>query len=278
MSDNSETPGLRTAIVYDYDGTLARGNITDHTLLPALGLTKEDFWDEVHRLAERHDADQILIYMDYLLRLGLERGFRLTREVLQEHGSHAPLFQGVLNWFARINTHASKLNLAVEHYIVSSGLQEMILGSAVSKHMRLVFGSKFVFDESGQARSPGVAINYTNKTQFLFRINKGIDNSFDDRKINEWIPPDQRPIPFRRMIFVGDGETDIPCMKMVRHQGGHSVAVFDPDLWDQGELQGRVHRLISQDRCSYVAPANYVENQQLEVTIMGVLGRIAEFA
>ncbi len=216
--------------------------------------------------------------MDYLLRLGLERNFLLTRGVFQEHGSHAPLFEGVLDWFDRINTHGSKLNLAVEHYIVSSGLQEMILGSAVSKHMRLVFGSKFVFDESGQARSPGVAINYTTKTQFLFRINKGIDNSFDDKRINAWIPPDHRPIPFKRIVFIGDGETDIPSMKMVRHQGGHSIAVFDPDRWHQGELQEKVHGLIAEDRCNFVAPADYTANQQLEVTVKGVLGRIAEFA
>ena len=280
MPNNSSDKGrgLRTAIVYDFDGTLAEGNIMDHSLIPSLGQSKEAFWDEVKCRAKRHDSDEILIYMHYMLELAQGIGLDLTEALLREHGGNAPLFEGVGDWFARINEHGRSLGLQIEHYIVSSGLREMILGSTVSDEMRIVFASGYIFDDDGKAKWPGVAINYTNKTQFLFRINKGIDNTFDNKKINEWVPLAERPIPFERIIFIGDGETDIPAMKMVRHQGGHSVAVFDPGRWVHQELQRKVHRLIAEDRCHFVAPADYSANQQLEITIKGIMGRIVNNA
>ena len=133
-----------------------------------------------------------------------------------------------------------------------------------------------IYDERDEAIWPGVAVNYTTKTQFLFRINKGDENTHDTEAIDRWMPMDERPIPFERMIFIGDGETDIRAMKMVRHQGGHSVAVFDPKKWERDELQDRVHSLIAEDRVHFVAPADYRENKQLDVTIKGILGRYAK--
>ena len=120
----------------------------------------------------------------------------------------------------------------------------MIQGCLIFSKFKRVFASRFIYDDRNEAIWPGVAVNYTTKTQFLFRINKGIDNTHDTEAINQWVPMDERPVPFERMIFSGDGETDIPAMKMVRHQGGHSVAVFDPNKWERDELQDRVHRLI----------------------------------
>jgi len=266
---------LRTALVYDFDGTLARGNVQEHSLLPELGISKDDFWAEVKRRTEEHDADEILVYMDYMLECARAVEHPVTRAALQEHGRDVPLFAGLDSWFDRIDAYGRERGLAVEHYIVSSGNQELIEGSAIASRFERIFASRFMFDEAGEAFGPGLAINYTNKTQFLFRINKGIENCWDNAAVNRWMPLAERPVPFSRMIFYGDGETDIPSMKMVRHQGGYSIAVFDPDSFSEDRSQGKIHRLISEDRVHYVAPADYRRGHLLDVVTRGVLGRIA---
>lgn len=263
---------LKAALVYDFDGTLAPGNIQEHSFIPGLGIENNTFWREVKDDARRHDADEILIYMRQMLLRANSLGQQVTAEELKRHGKLTPLFNGVITWFDRINTHAATLGLDLEHYIISSGILEMIQGTPIADRFRMIFASKFIYSEGGEAIAPGVAINYTNKTQFLFRINKGILNYWDNDAINRWMPIPHRPIPFSRMVFIGDGETDIPAMKMVRHQGGHSVAVFDPEKW--GSLQEQIHRLIAEDRADYVAPADYQPGSQLEVTIRGALGRM----
>ncbi|HEY4177987.1 MAG TPA: HAD family hydrolase [Kofleriaceae bacterium] len=261
------------AIVYDFDGTLAEGNIQEHSFIPRLGIEKCEFWKGVKEQAEEHDADEILVYMWRMLEVARAKNVAVTRTAMIEHGRATPLFAGVESWFNRINAYARSQQLDLEHYIISSGIEEMIQGCTIYGQFKRVFASRFIYDENDEAVWPGVAVNYTTKTQFLFRINKGIDTTYDNEAINRWVPMDERPVPFERMIFVGDGETDIPAMKMVRHQGGHSVAVFDPKKWERLELQKRVHSLIAEDRVHFVAPADYSENSQLDVTIKGSLGR-----
>jgi haloacid dehalogenase-like hydrolase len=184
----------------------------------------------------------------------------------------------VEDWFQRTNSFAKREGLKLEHYVVSSGIRAMIEGSPVSKNFTRVFASSFAYDSDGEAVWPSVAINYTTKTQFLFRINKGIQNTWDNEAINRWIPMTERPLPFERIIFIGDGDTDIPSMKMVRFQGGVAIAVFDPQKWSQSSHQNKMGRLIAEDRVNYVAPADYRPGQQLDVTVRGVLGRIAREA
>ena len=267
---------VRAAIVYDFDGTLARGNIQEHSFLPKLPYPKEKFWQEVKDLARQHDADEILIYMWRMLELAREAGTPVTKEGLRAHGRDVPLFDGVDNWFSRIDRHAGTIGLQLEHYVISSGTYEMLQGCRVFENFKQVFASKFVYDGEGNAVWPGLAINYTTKTQFLFRINKGVSNSWDNESVNRWMPMEKRPVPFSRMIFIGDGDTDIPSMKMVRHQGGHSIAVFDPNAWQDKEnkAQERIYRLISEDRVNHVAPADYTDGSQLDITVKGILGRI----
>jgi len=265
----------RTALVYDFDGTLAPGNIQEHTFIPGLGVSKEEFWKEVERRAREHDADQILVYMWSMLELSREQGVPITREGLEAHGRDTPLFAGLDSWFQRINQYGRARGLEIEHYIVSSGTGEMIGGCSIRPFFKQIYASRFIYDAEGHAVWPGVAINYTTKTQFLFRINKGIESSWDNTTINRWMPTDERPVPFSRMIFLGDGETDIPSMKMVREQGGHSIAVFDPDIWDTPRTQEHVYRLIAEDRAHFTVPADYSDHSQLSVTVKGVLGRIA---
>ena len=267
-------PSHRTAIVYDFDGTLAPGNIQEHSFLPDLDVDKNDFWKEVGEQKRQHDADEILVYMRLMLQRAKDKGVAVTKDALAAHGASTPLFKGVETWFERINAHAAGLDLALEHYVVSSGNEELIEGSPIARHFTHIYGSKFIFDDDGQAVWPGTSVNYTTKTQYLFRINKGIANHWDRESINRFVPLNERPIPFTRMLYIGDGDTDIPSMKMVRHQGGFSIAVFDPGQWRTG-AQEKIHNLIAEDRVHFVAPGDYSEGSQLEVIVKGILGRFA---
>lgn len=267
---------LRTALVYDFDGTLAPGNIQEHSLLPNyLKSSPDEFWRRVATEKQLHDADEILIYMWLLLARAEEHAAPLTREVLREHGARTPLFSGVPTWFERINAHGAKRGLALEHYVISSGNEEMIAGTSIASRFRKVYASRYAYAEDGRAVWPAVAINYTSKTQYLFRINKGVDNNWQHEPVNRWVPREERPVPFSRIIYLGDGDTDIPSMKTVRNLGGHSVAVFDPERWAKRQLQNKVYNLIAEDRAHFVVPADYTDGSQLDITIKGLLGRIA---
>jgi len=263
----------RVAIVYDFDGTLARGNMQEHSFLPELGVNSKTFWNDVKAAARKNDADEVLVYMWHMLELAKEQGIRITKKALTNHGKEIPLFDGVDDWFRRIDKFGTERTLSIEHYVVSSGNHEIIAGSKIFRRFKNVYASRFIFGKAGEAVWPAVAINYTTKTQFLFRINKGIENSWDNEQINRWVPMNERPIPFSRMIFIGDGGTDIPSMKMVRFQGGHSIAVFDPESFQQSPK--KVYRLIAEDRVHFVAPADYSDGSQLDVTIKGILARMA---
>ncbi|NLS07658.1 haloacid dehalogenase-like hydrolase [Rhizobium sp. P32RR-XVIII] len=265
---------LRTAIIYDFDGTLAKGNLQETSFIPKVGMTTKDFWGEVKARTRQHDADEILVYMHLMLQKSREMNAPITVEDLRKHGKDAPLFPGLADgsWFNRINSFASDNGLELEHYIVSSGIHEMIEGCAIRNYFHRIFASKFIY-ENDVAAWPGVGINYTTKTQYLFRINKGIDNHWNNEAVNQFKPQQDRPIPFDRMIFLGDGDTDIPTMKMLTYQGGHSVAVYDHDRSERD--LAKVHRLISDGRADFVAPASYEEKSQLDIIIKGILGRIA---
>ena len=227
----SKNSYIKAAIVYDFDGTLAEGNCAEHGLLPELGVTDIDgFWKKVTEETKSRDADGILTYMGMLALQARIKGKRdhLKPEKLKSHGKTIPLFPGVESWFRRINNYALEQNIELEHYIVSSGLEEMILGTSIAKEFKRIFGCKYHYDKStGYVKWPAVAINYTTKTQYIFRINKGVLNCYDDTKVNEYIEHRQRSVPFEHMIYLGDGDTDIPCMRLVKEQGGCSIAVFD---------------------------------------------------
>ena len=268
------TQPFSTALIYDFDGTLARGNLQEARFLPELEIDPDAFWDEVETLSRSHDADNILVYMQLLLTRARAKGVRLTREKLRAFGSELHFFAGLEDgsWFERINAFADGLGLHLAHFIISSGNFELIEGCPIHSRFERVFASRFAF-EDGEAAWPSVAINYTNKTQFLFRINKGIANVWDHSEINAYTPDAKRPFPFRRMVFIGDGDTDVPTMKMMTHKGGASVAVYDPAR-DRRTLD-KIDRLIAEGRVDFVAPADYTENSQLDIVVRGILGRIA---
>lgn len=266
---------MQCALIYDFDGTLAKGNCAEHGLMPALGLNEHsDFWPEVNRKNRERDGDEILTYLGELAKRARDEGKQdeLKPERLQAYGKSIPLFPGVVDWFDAINRFASDQGIALSHYIVSSGLEEMIRGTPVAKHFKKIFGCRYHYDEAtGHAKWPAVAIDYTTKTQYLFRINKGIENSWDNVTINEYIEPGDRPVPFDHMIYFGDGDTDIPAMKMVKAQGGCSLAVFDGDKWGDGKTQNKIEKLISEERANYVVRGDYTSGSQLDVTVRGIL-------
>ena len=216
------------AISYDFDGTLSPGHMQNYDFIPALGMKPKVFWDEVKELAKHQQGDEILIYMGQMLRKADAADVSVTRESFETFGSTLDLFPGVPDWFRRIDDYGREHGVKVEHFIISSGLREMIAGTTIAKHFKAIFASGFWYDQNKVARFPAMAINYTTKTQYLFRINKGNLDVWDHTTINNYVKLADRPIPFTNMVFIGDGETDIPCFRLTKDQGGHSIAVYDP--------------------------------------------------
>ena len=275
MADTTR-PLLKTAIIYDFDGTLARGNMQEVSFIPSIGMTPAQFWNETVRPRTiASDGDGILMYMQMMLQTAREQGAPVTRQALQDHGRDVALFEGLRDrsWFDRMNEFGAQYGLEIEHYIISAGLEEMIQGCPIAEAFTHVFASKYAYDDNEVAVWPAVGVNYTTKTQYLFRINKGVNNHWENERVNHFIPDDQRRIPFERMIFLGDGDTDVPTMKMMHTKGGFSIAVYDPrnSKCDQDKIYG----LISEDRVNFVAAADYREGSPLDLIVKGLIGRIA---
>jgi phosphoserine phosphatase len=216
------------ALIYDFDGTLSAGNMQEYNFIPAVGKSNKEFWSEANDLAEEQDADQILTYMALMIRAAQAKGISLRREAFQECGKGVELYPGVMEWFDRINSYGEQRGVKILHYINSSGLKEIIEGTAIADKFQKIYACSFLYNIDGIAYWPAVAVNYTNKTQFIFKINKGVESVYDTKQVNRYMEEKSRPVPFSRMIYVGDGTTDIPCMRLVKNFGGHSIAVYNP--------------------------------------------------
>ena len=212
---------LTIALIYDFDGTLAPGNMQEYDFIPAVGKSNKEFWHDANQLAEEQDADMVLTYMARMIQEARSKGLSLRREAFQESGRRVTLYKGVREWFARINAYGAARGIRILHYINSSGLKEIIEGTEIAHEFRRIYACSFLYDIDGVAYWPAVAVNYTNKTQFIFKINKGVESVFDSKLVNQYIEEDKRPVPFRRMIYVGYGTTDSPCMRLVKNSGGH---------------------------------------------------------
>lgn len=258
----------KICIAYDFDGTLAPGNMQEHAFLPALGVNPTQFWAESNAMARAQQGDRILTYMHKMLAWARFKDIPMKRTDWAAHGQGVSFFEGVEGWFERINAAGAERGLAVEHYIISSGLRELIEGTPIHRQFRAIFASGFLYDASGVAVGPAIAVNYTTKTQYLFRINKGALDLADDSAVNAWRAPEARPVPFTNMIFIGDGETDIPCFRLVKEQGGHSIAVFPPLDHERAES---ARRLIGEGRVHCAVPADYRQGSELEGRVLAVL-------
>ena len=259
------------ALCYDFDRTLTPDDMQAQGYIQSVGYDVKQFWKETDLLAHTQGMDANLAYM-YKMVKEAEGNLVLTREALMDYGSRVRTFPGVEGWFERIRSYGKQEGVIVEHYIISSGLKEMIEGTAMAKAgaFERIYASAFCYDKNGVAVWPAQAVNYTNKTQFLFRIEKGALD-VNDPAVNDYFPPDKLRVPFRDMIYIGDSDTDIPCMKLVSTNGGYAVGVYDPNT----KNKDKVKKMIRDRRIRYFAPADYTEGSELDILVRSIIRRTA---
>ncbi|MGJ3231598.1 MAG: HAD family hydrolase [Oceanicaulis sp.] len=265
------TPAI--AIAYDFDGTLSPGSMQEHSFIPEIGEEKAAFWARVNGEAARLGADNILIYMHEMVKAARREGKRFRLDDIKRHGAKIGFFNGVAEgWFQRLRDHGAAQDVQVRHFIISSGLKEMIEASAVGCEFDAIFASEFKYDPNDVPEWAAAAVNYTNKTQFLFRINKGALDLSDHSEVNRYIPEDDRPVPFRNMIYIGDGDTDVPCMRTVKEQGGVSIAVHPPG---DAALAEKTAGLKADRRVHFTADADYSEGSKLDAYVRAAIDKMA---
>ena len=257
------------AICYDFDRTLSPDDMQAQGFIQKVGYDVAEFWKESNRLARENGMDSNRAWM-YLMITKAAGRTPMTRESLREYGSKVRLFPGVRHWFRRIREFGLRNSVIVEHYIISSGLREMIEGTPVGGEFEKIYASSFYFDGEGVARWPAQAINYTGKTQFLFRIAKGVLD-VNDPGVNDSFPPEKIRVPFRNMIYIGDSDTDIPCIKLVSTNGGHSIGVYDTRTQDKT----KVWKMMREKRIRYFAPADYNNGSDLDSLVKDIIRRTA---
>lgn len=257
------------AICYDFDKTLSPDDMQAQGYIQSIDYEVSEFWKESNELAKNNDMDQNLAYM-YMMASNARGKLLFKKGTLYEQGSNVKLFPGVKTWFDRINEYGKNKGVCVEHYIISSGLKEMIEGTEVADKFKKIYASSFYFDKDGVAVWPAQVVNYTNKTQFLFRIEKGVLD-INDQGVNSYFQPNQYRVPFRNMIYIGDSDTDIPCMKLVNANGGHSIGVYNSKTQDKS----KVFRMLEENRIKYYEPADYKKGSELEKLVQMIIDRTA---
>lgn len=256
------------AMMYDFDKTLSTKDMQEYSFIPKLGLTAQEFWAQSNALAKEQKMDRILSYMYMMVRMSKDKHQPIRREDFVALGKKIQLYPGVEDWFARINAFGLEQGVRVEHYLISSGLKEIVEGCSIFDQFKEVYASEFLYDENGIAVWPKLAVNYTAKTQFLFRINKGVLDISNDLDLNRSIPDELRPVPFRNMIYIGDGLTDVPCMKLVKLNRGQSLAVYKKE-------KATGYSLLTDKRVDLIAPADYREGKKLDTLVKMILQKMA---
>ena len=260
----------RMAICYDFDKTLSPDDMQTFTLIPSFGMKKEEFWEESNKLAKDNLMDNNLAWMFQLLQYSRAKRLPIRKSYFHDIGAEVPLYKGVEKWFARINECARKRGIEVEHYIISSGLKEIIEGSKIAPEFKRVYASSYLYSPDGVAEWPAQAINYTNKTQYIFRIAKGCFEEYDER-VNDSMSADQLYIPYENIVYIGDSATDIPCMRLVKSKGGFSIGVFDPEK----NARKKVYQLYSDGRIDFYAPADYSPKSDISRYLRQIIDTIA---
>ena len=256
------------AIMYDFDKTLSTKDMQEYAFIPGIGMTAEEFWGACNRLTKENSMDQILSYM-YVM-LSEARGKKLlNRTEFNKLGESVELCPGVSDWFERVNTYGESIGVTVEHYIISSGVKEIIEGTPIAKYFKEIYAAEFLYDSDGVPVWPAMAVNYTSKTQFLFRINKGVLDVTEHKELNTYTAEEERRVPFSNMIYIGDGLTDVPCMKLVKANGGYSIAVYT-----KGK-RSKVESLIEHERVDFISLADYSEGSDLDITVRDILCKMA---
>lgn len=260
----------RMAICYDFDKTLSPDDMQAFTLIPSLEMDKTEFWSQSNNLAKDNLMDNNLAWMYQLITLSKAKRKSIKREYFNEIGKSVPLYKGVKEWFERVNKYAAKVGIEVEHYIISSGLKEIIEGSEISQEFKRIYASSYLYSPDGIAEWPAQAINYTNKTQYIFRIAKGVFDEYDER-VNDSMNDSQLYIPYENIVYIGDSATDIPCMRLVKSKGGYSIGVYDPEK----NIKDKVYRLYADGRLSFYTSADYSARSELMKYMKFIIDDIA---
>lgn len=267
--EDKQMPKPTIGILYDFDKTLCTTDMQEYSFIKNLGMTSNEFWGEAAGITSKHEVEKILAYMFVMIKKCKEKGIPLTEEYLKSCGENVVLFKGVESWFDRINAFGETMGVKIEHYIISSGTYEIIQGTPIAKYFKRIYACRYMYDENGEALWPAHAINYTMKTQYIYRISKGTLDMTDDYNLNRVQDESLRRIAYRNMIYIGDGLTDIPCMKMVKERGGKSIA-----LYPSGNSE-RVKPLVDDDRINYVCVADYSPNSTLEKIVKLMIENMA---
>lgn len=260
---------IRIGILYDFDKTLCTTDMQEYDFIKNLGMTSDAFWGEAAAITATHEVEKILAYMFVMIKKCKEKGIPLTEEYLRSCGQHVELFNGVLTWFDRINEYGRSQGVEIEHYIISSGTYEIIQGTPIAKYFKRIYACRYMYDENGEALWPALAINYTLKTQYIYRISKGTLDVTDDYHLNRQQDESLRRIAYHNMIYIGDGLTDIPCMKLVKERGGKSIAVYP-----EGNRE-HVKPLVEDARINYVCVADYSPESPLEKIVKLMIEKMA---
>ena len=262
----TQTPII--AFLYDFDKTLCTTDMEDYAFIPSLGYTPAEFWGRANAFGWENRMDGLLAYMYTMIQECAAQNIKLDRAFLNHCGESIQLFPGVREWFARINAFGESLGVQVEHYVISSGLREIIEGSGIAQEFREIYACEFYYNENGDACWPKLDVNFTNKTQFVYRINKGILDVSRDKELNDSMPDDSKRVPFTNMIYMGDGLSDVPCMKMMRAYGGQAIAVY------QASNRQGVEKLLADGRVDFIFPADYREGMELDRTVRDILRKM----
>lgn len=259
------------ALMYDFDKTLCTKDMQEYGFIPAMGMDSASFWKEVKDLTDSEEMDNILAYMYKMVEKARDKKIKITKETFEDLGAGVEYFEGVNTWFERINKYGEEVGVRIEHYIVSSGVKEIIEGTSIAEFFKEIYACEFMYDYNDTIQWPKFAVNYTAKTQFLFRINKGVlkIDSKSANQLNRFTPEQERRVPFHNMIYIGDGLTDVPCMKLVKANGGQAIAVYDQDVGRESATE-----LLKAERVNYVAPADYSVNSDIETIVKAIIRKI----
>ncbi len=259
------------ALIYDFDGTLSPGNMQEFGFIQAIEHSAPTFWRRSDEIAIGQDASNILAYMKLMFDEAKKKGIPLRRRDFRRFGSKVELFPGVTDWFKMVNEYGKSKGVTIEHYINSSGLAEMIEGTSIAGEFKRIFACSFLYNDHGEAEWPGVAVDYTAKTQFLFKINKGILSIRDNKLVNESQDEDKKRIPWSHMLYFGDGDTDVPCMKIVKMFGGNAIAVYNPQKPAKKAL---AQKLLREDRVNFISPTDYTAGSRTFEIVKAIIDKI----
>lgn len=257
----------KIALLYDFDKTLCTTDMQNYSFIPALNIKPKEFWEKCNRISKENHMDPLLTYMYLMIDEAKKKDLPINRETFVQMGNGVKLFPGVDTWFQRIDDYGAERDVIVEHYVISSGNKEIIEGTPIAKYFTKIFACEFLYIDD-VAVWPKSVINYTTKTQFLFRINKGVLDISENDKINESTPEKDRTIPFRNMIYIADGLTDVPCMKLVKEKGGQSIAVYS-----HGK-KPLASKLFADERVDFICEANYKEDSNLDKIVKLIINKM----